>query len=228
MNFHSHYSGSTGNLHQITGDAGSLLIDPGVPIRKIKEALDFKLSGVSAALVSHGHRDHCKALPEVARMGIDVYAPSEVFQSLQMNGHMTHIIQPMKPFEIGDYRIKAFPTQHDYPGAVGFLIADKSEKMAYITDSFYCKYLLPGLSILAIECNYSIDTLSPDLDPVRKKRLYTSHFSLENVLRFLEANDLRKLREIHLIHMSRENSDPDLFRGTIQRATGIPTCIGGK
>ncbi|MAH51426.1 MBL fold metallo-hydrolase [Candidatus Pacearchaeota archaeon] len=226
VQFLQYHSGSSGNLYQVTGQAGNILIDPGVPIRKIKKALDFKLSSVSACIASHSHRDHCKGIPEVAKMGIPCYMTAETAESLEMNGHRTHIIEPLKQFHVKQYKVLPFPTQHDAPG-VGFLISDGTEKLLYLTDSFYCKYKFKGLSIIAIECNWSRETLAKGLDPTRKKRLYSSHFSLENVIKFLKANDLSKVREIHLLHLSLENADPDYFRGTVQRATGKPVYVVG-
>lgn len=55
MEFINHYSSSTGNLYQIKSEAGQLLIDPGIPIAKIKKALRFKVGAIQACLVSHHH-----------------------------------------------------------------------------------------------------------------------------------------------------------------------------
>lgn len=55
IEFKVFHSGSSGNLYQVISGNKSLLIDPGVPIKKIKQALDFKLSSVSGALISHQH-----------------------------------------------------------------------------------------------------------------------------------------------------------------------------
>jgi hypothetical protein len=67
--------------------------------------------------------------------------------------------------------------------------------------------------------------MAQDLDPARKKRLLTSHFSLENVVKFFHANDLSACRCIHLLHLSAENSDAALFKRTIQEATGKPVLV---
>ncbi|MCP7855473.1 hypothetical protein JKR18_02825, partial [Listeria monocytogenes] len=60
------------------------------------------------------------------------------------------------------------------------------------------------------------------IHPVQKKRVLQSHFSLENVKDFLKANDLSHLREIHLLHISEKNGDPERFKNEIQAMTGIP------
>jgi phosphoribosyl 1,2-cyclic phosphodiesterase len=57
------------------------------------------------------------------------------------------------------------------------------------------------------------------------KRLVNSHFSLENVLEFLKANDTNKLKEIYLMHLSDKNSDAELFKNEIEKLTGVITNV---
>ncbi|MFP3339274.1 hypothetical protein R0J91_14955, partial [Micrococcus sp. SIMBA_131] len=52
-----------------------------------------------------------------------------------------------------------------------------------------------------------------------KNRLIKSHLCLENVKEFLLANDISKVQEIHLLHMSDTNSDEVLFKKEIQEIT---------
>ena len=59
------YTGSSGNLYTLTDGDTEILIDPGIPIRKIKKALNFKLSGYAGALCSHEHMDHVKGAAKV-------------------------------------------------------------------------------------------------------------------------------------------------------------------
>ena len=63
-----------------------------------------------------------------------------------------------------------------------------------------------------VECNYAADILQANVDAGKvpesmRNRLLRSHFSLDNVKKFLLANDLSKVREIWLIHLSDGNSD---------------------
>jgi phosphoribosyl 1,2-cyclic phosphodiesterase len=211
----------------VIGDAGQLLIDPGVTIARIKKALGFKVSDVSACLCSHAHGDHSKAIHDIVKMGIDVYVTDETARELGLNGHRVHIIEPGKQFKIAGFQIVAFPTQHDCPGSVGFLIADKTDKLVFATDTFYLKPLFKGLTIIAVECNYSEETLMPGINPVLLERIRSSHFSLANVREFFKKNDLAKVREIHLLHLSRDNADPGYFRAEIEKLTGKPVYIGG-
>jgi len=229
MEFISFYSGSSGNLYQLKGNSGNLLIEAGVPINKIKKALDFKLSGVSACLISHQHLDHAKAVHGIAKAGVDCYMLKETAQALKFEGHRLRVIEPLRQFKVSGFSVLPIPINHEdvrtgerVPG-VGFLISDGVDKLFFYIDSFYCKYRFSGLSIIALGVNYSKQTLDPDLNTARKKRLYRSHMSLENAIKLLKANDLSKVREIHLLHLSKDNADPDYFKSEVMKASGKPT-----
>jgi len=224
MNFFSYHSGSSGNLYQLKSSSGSLLIEAGVTINRIKKALEFKLSDISAALISHHHKDHCKAVSDIARAGIPCYMIAETAKALKFDGHRLNIIEPLKQFEVSGFKVLPFPIQHDVPG-VGFLISNGADKLVYATDTFYVRYKFKGLTIIAVECNWSKETLAPGLIPIRKQRLYKSHMSLNRVKKFLKANDLSKVREIHLLHLSRENANGDYFKSEVMKATGKPVYV---
>jgi phosphoribosyl 1,2-cyclic phosphodiesterase len=61
-----------------------------------------------------------------------------------------------------------------------------------------------------------------------RKRLLRSHFSLENVLEFLRANDMSKVQEIYLLHLSDNNSDEAMFKRRVQEVTGKPVYVAGR
>lgn len=134
----------------------------------------------------------------------------------------------MIPVDVGSFRVVAFPTEHDCDGSMGFLIAGRSEKLLFVTDTYFIRPRFRGLSIIAIECNYSKETLDPNIDPAVKRRLMRSHMSLQTCLGFLGAQDLGSVREIHLLHLSDGNSDAEMFQRRIQQATGIPVFVAPK
>ena len=235
MRFTWHYSGSSGNLYTLSSGDHVLLIEAGVRMKAIRSAV--WVPGLDGCLVTHAHGDHAKGVHDLMAKAVDCYMTKETADMLDLKGHRLHIVEdsgdpppkpPYKPFTIADFwTVLAFPTEHDIPGSVAYLISDGKDKCLFLTDSFYFRYLLKGINILAIECNWSKQTLAPDLDPVVKKRLITSHFSLKNVLQFLDANDLSRCRQIHLIHLSNGNSDESMFTNAVRAATGIPTYVAG-
>lgn len=181
--------------------------------------------------ISHG--DHIKAVPDLLKAGVDVYMSQGTAVGLERH-YRLHIIEPLKQFRLGSWIVLPFPTEHDCEGAMGFLLANRvGEKLLYLTDSCYCKYTFSGINYFLLECNHSYDILDANvangsLPAAQKKRLIKSHMSLENAKKFLQANDLSKVQQIILIHLSEGNSDAALFKREIQSITGKPTYIAAE
>lgn len=229
ITFTAHASSSGGNLYRLSDDAGSsLLLECGLPIKKIRMALSYKLHDISGVLLSHEHMDHAKAAKDIIASGLDLYCSKGTAATLNLSGHRVKIIEALKQFSIGAWIVLPFEVQHDAADPIGFLIQNGSDKLLFATDTFYVRYRFTGLTHIAVECNYSTDTLRDDLHPAQKKRLLMSHMSLETLIGMLKANDLSSAREIHLLHLSDDNSDEERFRVKIQGATGIPVYVGKK
>ena len=147
-------------------------------------------------------------------------------EALGISGHRLNIIKAKQQIRIGTWAILPFETQHDAQEPLGFLLANQAgEKLLYATDTYFIRYRFRGLTHIAVECNYSLDILRANVEaglvePALKSRILKSHFSLENVKKFLLANDLGKVQEIWLLHMSNGNSDAERFKREIQELTG--------
>lgn len=227
MKFKTYASSSAGNMSTVRSGSECIMIDCGVPWKSAQKMLNFQTHKVAAVLLSHQHADHSRSVRDAAKAGIDIFLLPETRKALGVNGHRYHEVTPKEQFTVGRFTILPFNLVHDVPSC-GFLIESNGEKAVYITDSHYCPYRFKGLNIIAIEANYSKKTFAPDLDPAVKKRLYSTHFSLERVVEFLDANDLSSVREIHLIHLSDGNSDERYFKREVEKATGIPVFVAGK
>ena len=219
-------SGSLGNCYRITDSRTPLLLECGIPYKEIQKKLNFKMSEIVACLISHEHQDHSKAVQEIMRAGIDCYMSRGTAEALGLSGHRLNIIKARKQFHIGSWVVLPFETQHDAQEPLGFLLASQAgDKLLYATDTYYIRYRFRDLTHIMIECNYSLDILKAKvkaglMEPAIKRRILKSHFSLKNVKEFLQANDLSKVREIWLLHMSDENSDAERFKREVQELTG--------
>lgn len=227
-------SGSSGNCYRVSDSKTPLLLECGIPYKKIQEGLEFKLSEIEGCLITHEHQDHCKAVNKVARAGIDCYLSPGTIGALNINHHRIRSITPKEPEVIGSWIVKPFEVQHDANDPIGFLLWSKNtgDKLVYITDSYYSKYVFNEPNYIMIECNYSEEILDKNIaagrvPAVQKKRLLQSHFSLENVKDFLKSNDLSEVREIHLLHLSDRNSNAKLFKKEIQELTGKMVRVAG-
>jgi phosphoribosyl 1,2-cyclic phosphodiesterase len=227
-------SSSAGNAYLVTDGRSPLLLDCGLPIRELKQATGYRLSTLVGCLLSHEHQDHSKAVRDVMKAGIDCYMSAGTAEALGISGHRLHIIKAKQQFRIGTWTILPFETQHDAAEPLGFLLANQyGEKLLYATDTFYIRYRFQGLTHIAVECNYSLDILRANVEagmvePALKNRILKSHFSLENVKNFLKANDLSKVREIWLLHLSDGNSDAERFKREIQALTGKPVYVAER
>lgn len=231
MNIKVIASGSKGNCYLIDDGETKILIECGIPFKQIQIGCDFKLSSVSACLVSHEHLDHCKAVPELIKAGIDVYAPREVFGARNLTGHRCIDVRPLTPVNIGTFEVIPFDCQHDVTN-FGYLIHSRktNERLLFFTDTFYVKYRFKGLNYIMAECNYSLDAVNESIDrgyipSALKKRLLTSHMSLEHFIQMLQANDLGKVKQIYLLHLSDNNSNAELFKAAVQKVSGAEVYI---
>ncbi|WP_235011070.1 MBL fold metallo-hydrolase [Listeria monocytogenes] len=224
-------SGSTGNAYVISSGRSQLLIECGINFDKIRKALNFDLSDVNGCLISHEHGDHVAGVKKMLRTSnIEIYASAGTLSALNVPDSRQFILKEKSVQNIGEWIILPFQTEHDAKEPLGFMIQHNNERLLFITDSYFVRYKFNNIHYLMIECNYSADILEENvinkvIHPVQKKRVLQSHFSLENVKEFLRANDLSQLREIHLLHISDSNGDPERFKNEIQALTGVPVYV---
>ncbi len=225
-------SSSSGNCYRISDGHTALLLECGISIQRIREGLGFRLSEIDGCLISHEHKDHCKAAGDVIRAGIDIYLSKGTKEAIGLDGHRIKVVKALEQFRIGTFTILPFDTQHDAAEPLGYLVYSNKtkEKLLFATDTYYIKYKFTGLTHIMVECNYASDILYSNIEKGLvpeglKNRLLRSHFSLENVKNFLKANDLSKVQEIYLMHLSSGNSDAERFKREIQSLTGKPVYI---
>jgi phosphoribosyl 1,2-cyclic phosphodiesterase len=224
-------SGSTGNCYRVSDGQTSLLLECGIPYKEIQKRLKFRVSEIAGCFVSHEHFDHSKAVPDIMKAGIDCYMSQGTTDALGISGYRVNIIKARQQFKVGTWTILPFETQHDAIEPLGFLLADKAgEKLLYATDTYYIKYRFPGLTHIMVETSYSLDILQDNVEKgivnaQLKNRLLRSHFSLDNVKKCLQANDLSRVQQIWLLHLSNNNSDAELFKREIQELTGKEVYI---
>jgi phosphoribosyl 1,2-cyclic phosphodiesterase len=228
-------SGSSGNCYKVSDGKTSLLLECGLPIKKIKEGCDFDLSNIAGCLVTHEHQDHCKSVNDVMKAGIDVYCSLGSWEKINYNRNYqrrsfglplnsNYFDKIYEPFTVGTFRIKPFSTEHDAAEPVGYLIYSKitGETLLFATDTYYLRNKFPNLNYIMIEANYSNESIQ---DAENKNRLRRSHMSIENCIEMLKANDLSHVKEIWLLHLSSSNGNAEEFKRMVQEASGCEVHI---
>ena len=234
IEFTPYASGSAGNLYSVHDGETKVLIEAGLPIRRMREALGFGVSGLTGALISHAHGDHARSVKDLARLGIDCYMSAGTAEALGVSGHRIHVVKPLVQFQLGSWAVLPFDVRHDAPDPLGFLLVNRAgERLAFITDTSYVPYRFRNLSVIAVECNYDLPVLRENVESGRvaravKGRVLRSHMSLETLCGFLSANDLSRVREIVLLHLSDDSSDAVRFKTEVQKLTGKPVRVAGS
>jgi len=235
MEFQVVASSSAGNCYVVrSGSLPPLLLDAGVKFPDIQKALKFEVTSLAGSLITHAHGDHSKSVKQLLAAGVDCYMSPQCKADLGLENFRVVTIDPREQWVIEKWRVMAFEAVHDCPGTYGFLIDDcQGHRLLYLTDSSYSLYRFDGLTHIAIECNFSREiiksrTADGSISSGRFERTTATHMSLETLVETLKKNDLSQVEEIHLLHLSDENSDADHFADTIRKTFGIPTYIASK
>ena len=225
-----HATGSTGNCYTVSNGKATVMLDCGLPYNRIQKLTGFILP--DAVFVTHEHQDHVKAAKDFMRRGVDIYTSAGTAEVENLEGHLLHIMKNRQSVSIDGIVVSAFETQHDAVEPLGFLLDDGEDRLLYATDTYYLHYRFPGLTKIMVEANYCNEILTENLrygklPKTLERRLRESHFSLENLKKFFLANDLSKVKEIWLIHLSKGNADPVMFKREIEALTGKPVYVAG-
>ena len=224
-------SGSSGNLYRVDDGRTRILIECGIGLKEIQEHLGFSLSACAACLITHEHKDHSKAVKDLLLRGVPCYMSRGTAQALQAEEEpCVEIIADKETRRIGSWNVTAFGVQHDAKEPLGFLLDNGEDRVLYATDTYYLRYRFPPCTVLLVECNHSYEIVDRrvkegKLDRTLARRLVKSHMSLENFIEFLQANDMSRVRQIYLLHLSDGNSDAEGFKRRVQQETGAEVCI---
>lgn len=214
------------------------MIECGLPFKKVLQEMRFNFNNVDGCLISHEHRDHCKAVAQmIDSTSTDFYSTQGTFEAMVDDAKLNiysddyyrfKFLKYKETTEIGTWQVTAFKTQHDAKEPCGFMIDNASgDRLIFVTDSYYVKYKFPKVTHLMVEMNFDeelVDT-NQSMDKQRRARLKASHFNAENALKFIKVNKGPKLQEVWLLHLSDANSNEAKFKSDTQKLTGVPVYI---
>ncbi|HET6658612.1 MAG TPA: MBL fold metallo-hydrolase, partial [Rubrobacter sp.] len=216
-------SGSSGNATYMETDSGGLLVDAGLPPRRIGALLariGRSLADVNAVLLTHGHADHtCGVAALVRERNIEVFAAPGVGESLGAN-----TIAPGEPCSVEDLGVTFFEVPHDSM-TYGVRVSDGSSVAAMATDlgeaGIAVLRSMSGAEAVVIEANHDLDWLRRGpYSASLKRRISSRHGHLSNRQAADAAVALAPhgLKDLVLAHLSRTNNSPTRACGTVDRA----------
>jgi len=187
-------SGSSGNCWVLNYNGASLLLDAGLPIKTIKQGVDYNLIGIRGVCVTHTHKDHNLAVNDLRKLGLQVFTPYESEN-------------PPKKMDFNPFSVQIFPLPHGEVDCYGFLVKVGDHRILYMTDFEYCKYSFRKIQpdTIIIECNYQDKFLNKDAENVVHK--VTGHAELQTTLDFVRENHTDALKNVILTHLGMETCD---------------------
>lgn len=235
MNLHVINSNSNGNCYILKDSSGKmLLLECGVILQKIKEAVNFDLQNIVGCILTHEHGDHAKSAEALATFGVNIYTSPGTIKALGFESRRLVPVPDQVVQHIGPFTIKPFNVKHDAAQPYGFLIRHKEMGTTlFMTDAYYCEYNFGDLNNIIIEANYCEDIIAEKLANASingfvRDRVIQSHMSLQTCISTLQTYDLKKVNNIVVIHLSNNNSDENLFLKEIKSATGKTVTIADK
>lgn len=199
-----------GNCYALYDNDGKiLLLDLGLARKEILKGINFNVSDVVGAVVSHGHGDHAKAVKDFENMGIPVFKPFDETKAC-----------PLK-IRYGSFSIQAFKVPHDGVPCYGFYITVDGHRILYATDYLHLpvSFRTKRLTNMIVECNYQKEYLnkeSPKYDHQIK-----GHCSLDTLIeKVIKENMTSDLRTVILCHLSGDSADPEECLAEVQKVVG--------
>jgi phosphoribosyl 1,2-cyclic phosphodiesterase len=216
-------SGSSGNATYIESERGGLLVDAGLPCRRIENLLGRigrRLDDVGAVLVTHGHADHASGVRSLVReCGAEVFASPGAGERLGATQ-----ISPGVTFEVCGLEATFFEVPHD-SSTYGLRLSDGERDVAMATDLGEAGpevlERMSGAEAVVLEANHDPDWLRSGPYSARLKRRIASangHLSNRQAAEAALALAPHGLKDLVLAHLSRTNNSPARACGTVHKA----------
>ncbi|MBQ9273090.1 MAG: MBL fold metallo-hydrolase [Mogibacterium sp.] len=235
-------SSSSGNSYIVMAGERTILLDVGLPAKKITGALEhlgIDPADVDAVLITHEHTDHVKSVRAVSRKCCNAvfyasrgtvahtanfsYVPEERLSLVSSGDRICD----------GDITIGVFSLSHDAAEPVGFTIEYGDEKMAVVTDTGVITDeifdAVCDAGILVFESNHDVDMLMFGEYPYPLKMRIKGDFGhlsneyagsvLARILAGRGGKGGAPLR-IMLAHLSFHNNIPLFARQTVEDTLG--------
>jgi len=223
-------SSSEGNSSFIYTDEVNIVIDAGVPLKRVLP----HITKLNAIFVSHEHSDHIKNAGVFGRkFKCPVYIHARTKNKTKhledtLKGCEIREVLPGTRVSIGDLEVFHFSTKHDVP-SFGYLIKQKNgPTLCYLTDSGMLTKVMVNYAkkadALLIEADYDEQSLSnyEGYDDYLKGRIsgLTGHLSNQQTIQFIETLGVDRFTNIIFAHLSPRTNSPELLKEQVLEKLG--------
>ena len=229
MNVWSLASGSSGNAYLVCSGPTWVLVDCGLPLRRLVQALahaGVEPQRLTAVFLTHAHSDHLRSIRELSqRYGVPVLATSGTLSHPLLRGlELRQALLPGRCHRIGELEALLFRVPHDCYEPVGYRFEAAAGVVCLVTDLGHApRSLLPYLSgarLLVLEANHDLEMLHTGPYPSRLKQRVASeigHLSNDAAAELVTRIDAARLESLWLAHLSAVNNTPRRAKGTVVR-----------
>ena len=228
-------SGSSGNCIYVASASTVILIDQGLPVKRVDGCLKaLSAPAVPSVIVTHSHADHICQIPAFVRKhGAAVYcATTDAYLELARRGvPANRLIRTEGDFIVGDITVSPFAVSHDVP-CVGYGLYSGGCKVSVATDLGRApERVLDGMTdsdLVVLECNHDEELVlgNAKYTAALKRRILSAKGHLSNAACGRAAVYLAEhgVRQIILAHLSKENNYPELAESAVREALAGAGC----
>lgn len=219
------FSSSSGNAIYVRAGDTRILVDAGMPGKKIEEALatiNVRPELLDAIIVTHEHSDHIKGVGVMSRRyDLPIYANNGTWYKMERKlGKIAEknirVFVSEQDFYINQLNIFPYLTPHDAAESVGYNFMYRNKKISIATDLGHTNRkiinALKDSDVVILESNHDIDMLWNGSYPYHLKQRVAGtrgHLSNEAAAEVLLELIASGTRHILLAHLSKENNTPE-------------------
>lgn len=235
-------SGSSGNCAVISDGRIHILMDAGIPAKRITtalKALGIEPKQIAGILITHEHSDHISGLPVLCKhLSADLYTTEPTARQICRRTagleERFQVFRPGERFAIGGLTVGTFAVSHDCACPVGYSVSDGLRKLTLCTDTgLLTQGALENVrraDTLIGEFNYDLDMLRAGPYPAcLKKRILSGQGHLSNEMggELASCAVTQGAHRVILAHLSKDNNSPEKAMAAAQRAmAGIGARVG--
>lgn len=225
-------TGSSGNCYSIEMNDEIILVDCGVPLKRIKETVDFAeyQKKPVTLYITHEHTDHISGLtPVINQLRPKIYTSEGTADSLHAKGvdtELLFVLDDSVQYDFKNYAVSPFRIMHDSAEPFGFSFNIEGKQICFATDlgvaSDSVLNHLTKANTLILESNYEENLLLKGSYPeYLKKRIMSAkgHLSNKDALNVVGILSKDIIEKVFFAHISDENNDYDILNKYVSFCT---------